>query len=147
MAIASRLVDTNILLRIARHSDPQHRNVDAALALGSVRHGSALHVSEHRGTLERNDAARHGNGLGLSVSEADREVRAIEAGMTLLADSALVYQEWRRIVAKYNVSGVRVYGARLAAAMYVHGIGPILTLNMADFSRFDGLTAPHTDSV
>src|SRR5215475_3966425 len=32
MAIASCLVDTNILLRIARRSDPRHKNVDAALA-------------------------------------------------------------------------------------------------------------------
>ncbi len=31
MAIASCLVDTNILLRITRRSDPQHRIVDAAL--------------------------------------------------------------------------------------------------------------------
>jgi predicted nucleic acid-binding protein len=32
MAIASCLVDTNILLRMTRRSDPQHQVVDAALA-------------------------------------------------------------------------------------------------------------------
>lgn len=32
MAIASCLVDTNILLRITRRSDPQHKIVDTALA-------------------------------------------------------------------------------------------------------------------
>ena len=32
MAIASCLVDTNILLRMTRCSDPQHQVVDAALA-------------------------------------------------------------------------------------------------------------------
>ncbi len=32
MAIASCLVDTNILLRITRRSDPQHKVVDTALA-------------------------------------------------------------------------------------------------------------------
>ena len=32
MAIASCLVDTNILLRIARRSDPQHKTLDTALA-------------------------------------------------------------------------------------------------------------------
>ena len=32
MAIASCLVDTNILLRITRRSDPQHKLVDTALA-------------------------------------------------------------------------------------------------------------------
>jgi len=32
MAMASCLVDTNILLRITRRSDPQHKVVDTALA-------------------------------------------------------------------------------------------------------------------
>jgi hypothetical protein len=32
MAIASCLVDTNILLRITRRTDPQHKVVDTALA-------------------------------------------------------------------------------------------------------------------
>src|SRR5579884_431752 len=48
---------------------------------------------------------------------------------------------------KNSVSGVQVHDARLAAAMYVHGVSHIFTLNVADFSRFDGLTALHPDSV
>jgi len=40
-----------------------------------------------------------------------------------------------------------VHDARLAAAMLVHGIGHILTLNVADFSRYSGLTAVHPSSV
>ena len=46
------------------------------------------------------------NGLGLSIAETEREVRAIESGMSLLPDSEAVYREWRRIVVKYSVSGV-----------------------------------------
>lgn len=67
--------------------------------------------------------------------------------MSLLPDSGEVYREWRRIVVKHKVFGVRVHDARLAAAMYVHGVSYILTLNVADFSRFEGLTALHADSV
>lgn len=33
MAIPSCLVDTNILLRISRRADPQHKLVDGALAM------------------------------------------------------------------------------------------------------------------
>ena len=44
MAIASCLVDTNILLRIARRSDPQHKLVDAALAKLSLA-GTTLHYT------------------------------------------------------------------------------------------------------
>jgi hypothetical protein len=87
------------------------------------------------------------NGLGLSAAETDREVCAIEAGMSLLADSGEVYREWRRIVVTFKVFGVRVHDARLAAAMYVHGVSHILTLNVTDFSRFESLTALHPDSV
>jgi hypothetical protein len=87
------------------------------------------------------------NGLGLTVAEAEREVRAIEAGMTLLPDSEAVYREWRRIVVQHGVLGVQVHDARLAAAMYVHAVGQILTLNVSDFIRFSGLTALHPSSV
>ncbi len=148
MAIASCLVDTNILLRVARRFDPQHKAVDKALARlaeqGTMLHYTHQNIAELWNVMTRPVAS---NGLGLSAAETDQEVRAIEAGMSLLADSAEVYREWRRIVVKHNVSGVRVHDARLAAAMYVHGVGCILTLNVADFSRFEGLTALHPDSV
>src|SRR6266851_4260861 len=148
MAIASWLVDTNILLRIARRSDPQYKSVDSALARlaeqGTTLHFTHQNIAELWNVMTRPVTS---NGLGLSAAETDREVRAIEAGMILLADSALVYQEWRRIVAKHNVLGIRVHDARLAAVMYVHGVSRILTLNVGDFSRFEGLTALHPESV
>jgi predicted nucleic acid-binding protein len=87
------------------------------------------------------------NGLGLTVPEAEREVRAIEHGMVLLPDNEAVYREWRRIVLLHNVSGVQVHDARLAASMVVHGVGHILTLNEADFSRFSGVAAVHPENV
>lgn len=148
MAIASCLVDTNILLRITRRSDPQHKIVDTALARLAGQ-GTALYYT-HQNIAELWNAMTRPverNGLGLSVAETEREVRAIEAGMILLPDNEAVYREWRRIVVKYSVSGVQVHDARLAAAMYVHGVNHILTLNVTDFSRFDGLTALHPDSV
>jgi len=87
------------------------------------------------------------NGLGLTVAEAEHEVRGIEAGMSLLADNEAVYREWRRIVVQYEVSGVQVHDARLAAAMYAHGVRHILTLNVEDFRRFPGLTSVHPDNL
>jgi hypothetical protein len=74
-------------------------------------------------------------------------VRTIEAGMTLLPDSGAVYQEWRRIIVQCGISGVQVHDARLGASMYVHGVNHILTLNIADFNRFSGLTAPHPNTI
>jgi predicted nucleic acid-binding protein len=67
--------------------------------------------------------------------------------MSLLSDSEAVYQEWRRIIVQYGVSGVQVHDARLVAAMRVHGVTHILTLNAGDFSRYSGITVAHPSSV
>jgi predicted nucleic acid-binding protein len=148
MAIASCLIDTNILLRIARRSDPHHQLLDTALARlegqGSTLHYTHQNIAELWNVMTR-PVAR--NGFGLSVPEAEREVRLIEAGMTLLPDGEPVYREWRRIVVQHGVLGVQVHDARLAASMYVHGVNHILTLNVADFSRFSGIVAIHPASL
>ena len=47
------------------------------------------------------------NGFGLSVIDAEREVRAIEAGMSLLPDNADVYRQWRRVIVQYSVTAFR----------------------------------------
>jgi len=67
--------------------------------------------------------------------------------MSLSPDSEATYREWRRIAVQYSVSGVRVHDAGLAATMYVHRVIHILTLNVADFSPFSGLTAVHPNST
>lgn len=87
------------------------------------------------------------NGFGLTAVEAEKEVQAIEAGMTLLPDSEAVYREWRRIIVLYNVSGVQVHDARLAAAMRVHSLTHVLTLNVSDFQRFSGISPIHPESI
>jgi len=42
---------------------------------------------------------------------------------------------------KYEVKGVQVHDARLAAAMNIHGITKLLTMNTRDFQRFPGIEA------
>jgi predicted nucleic acid-binding protein len=148
MAIGSCVVDTNILLRISRRSEPQHKLVDAALARlatqGTTLNYTAQNIAELWNAMTR-PVLR--NGLGLSITDADGIVQIIESGMSLLPDNEAVYREWRRIVVQHAVSGVQVHDARLAAAMYVHRVDYILTLNITDFSRFKGLTALHPDAV
>lgn len=116
MAIASCLIDTNILLRITRRSDPHHKLVDTSLARLAGQ-GTTLYYT-HQNIAELWNAMTRPverNGLGLSVAETEREVRVIEGGMVLLPDNEAVYREWRRIVVRYSVSGVQVHDARLVA--------------------------------
>jgi predicted nucleic acid-binding protein len=63
--------------------------------------------------------------------------------MALLPDGESVHREWRRLVVAYEVRGVQVHDARLAAAMLVHGVLRVLTLDESDFARFVGVTAVH----
>ena len=73
MAIASCLVDTNILLRLTRRLDPQYGVVDAALArlLGqrATLYYTHQNIAEFWNAMTR-PVGR--NGLGLTVPEAER---------------------------------------------------------------------------
>jgi len=148
MAIVSCLVDTNILLRMTRRADPQHQLVDAALAKlasqGTILYYTHQNIAELWNVMTR---PQFRNGLGLTVIDAEREVRAIEAGMNLLPDGAAVYREWRRIVMQHSVLGVQVHDARLVAAMLVHRVSHILTLNVPDFTRYSGIVAAHPNGI
>lgn len=144
MAIPSSLVDTNILLRMTRRSDPHYPEVESGLAK-LARGGTRLYFA-HQNIAELWNAmtrpVEH-NGLGLTIQEAEHQVRAIEAGMELLPDNDAVYQEWRRLVLQYAIRGVQVHDARIAAVMNVHRVGHILTMNIADFQRFSSITVLH----
>jgi predicted nucleic acid-binding protein len=148
MALASCLVDTNVLLRATRRADPQHQVASTSLGRlanqGTLLHYTPQNIAELWNTMTRPTAR---NGLGLSAAEADREVRAIETGMILLPDNEAIYREWRRIIVQHGVLGVQVHDARLAASMIVHGVTSILTFNVSDFSRFTGLTALHPSNA
>jgi predicted nucleic acid-binding protein len=79
MAIASCLVDTNILLRMTRRTDPQHKVVDTALAQlagqGSTLHFTHQNIAELWNAMTRPIAR---NGLGLTAAEAERSLRCIQ---------------------------------------------------------------------
>jgi predicted nucleic acid-binding protein len=84
------------------------------------------------------------NGFGLSPAVAERVLSRIEGAMVQLTEEGnTVYQEWRRLVVEYGVSGKKSHDARLVAAMKVHEITHLLTFNVGDFQRFAGIVAMH----
>jgi predicted nucleic acid-binding protein len=87
------------------------------------------------------------NGFGLSVAETDLLARVIERDFEFLPDSREVHDRWRSLLVTYDVHGVQVHDARLAASMYVHGVGRLLTLNARDFRRYEGLRVLHPSDV
>src|SRR6185312_10201327 len=76
------------------------------------------------------------NGLGLTVEEVVARLRFIKSTFKLLPDVDGIFEEWERLVVQHQVLGKPVYNARIVAAMTVHGLTHLLTLNTNDFKRF-----------
>jgi len=131
------LVDTNILLRLVQTDSPNHVDIRDCCDLLWAR-GAALYYTSQNLAEFWNVCTRpiDRNGLGISIVEADRRVTFIEQQLQFAPDSESTHRAWRRIVFEEMVAGVQVHDARLAAAMQVHGIPHILTLNGKDFKRF-----------
>ena len=143
------MADTNILLRFVSPSDPDHalaRNaVYALLIRGDQVCYTSQNLAEFWNVCTRPVAAR--SGFGLSIEETDRRAEVIERYFTFLPDSEVVHTEWRRLVVKYKVSGVKVHDARIVASMYVHGITHILTFNTNDFARYSEIIAVEPTAI
>jgi len=143
----SVLVDTNVLLRRLEPRHPHHRDAvtsaDRLIESGEPVHVAAQNIAEFWAAATRGTAQ---NGLGLDVAAAAAAVDRIEQVFALLPDDPKIYDGWRRLVVLHQIIGNRVYDARLVAVMLVHGIGRILTFNVADFVRF-GVVAVHPSAV
>ncbi len=69
-------------------------------------------------------------------AETNEVAKQIEKAFILLPDVEAIHQEWKRLVLVHGVSGAKVHDARIVAAMIVHGVRQILTLNGSDFDRY-----------
>jgi predicted nucleic acid-binding protein len=58
-----------------------------------------------------------------------------------------VLDEWERLVKVHRVSGKNTHDARLVAVMKVHGIASILTFNVQDFTRYEGIAVVNPDTL
>jgi predicted nucleic acid-binding protein len=143
------LLDSNVLIRLAHRPDPLHPEVRQALRALWARSDELCYTSQILGEFwsvcSRPTTAR--GGLGLSLVETDRRARLIERFYGFLPDVAAVHPEWRRLIVAHGVAGVQTHDARIVAAMNVHGVSHLLTLNVADFVRYPGITAQHPQDI
>jgi predicted nucleic acid-binding protein len=141
MPSASYLVDTNVLLRLVQPDSPEHTTirqcVDLLWAEGAELFYTSQNLAEFWNVCTR-PADR--NGFGFSVFETEERASLIEAKLNLSPDSEATHREWRRIVLAEQVSGIQVHDARLVAAMHVHHLDHLLTLNLQDFRRYRGIS-------
>jgi predicted nucleic acid-binding protein len=135
----SVLVDTGVLLRAFVKADPQCAPIRTAL-LELRRQNEELvasfqNVAEFSNVSTRPASSR--GGYGLPVKTVQARVAFIERLCRRLVEDDEAYQYWKHLVSKYNITGVAVHDARLAAIMLAHGIQRVLTVNDRDFRRFE----------
>lgn len=134
------LLDTNILLRSVQPDHPMHGAALAAIGrLGRTQERVTLvpQVIVEFWTVCTRPTAN--NGLGLTPQETQAEVEKILATFELLPETPALFDEWRTLVVKHDVSGVETHDARIVAAMKLHGITHILTFNEQDFRRYQSI--------
>src|SRR5438094_6721721 len=105
----AHLLDTNILLRLARRDDAAYSAVRTAVETLQHQHSQLCYALQN--LIEFwNVATRpaHHNGFGLTVEEADREAHLIENQLTLIPDNHQIYSIWRSLVVAHSVTGVQV---------------------------------------
>ena len=132
------LLDTNILLRHANSADPLHSRIAQALR-GLVAAENELVVApqnlfEYWVVATRPAGA---NGLGLTPAVARSNVDIIISGYSILPDPPNLLRDWLDICTKHAVAGRPAHDARLVAFMFGHKIHRLLSLNPADFSRYE----------
>jgi predicted nucleic acid-binding protein len=131
------LIDTNILLRLVEANHQQHKVASESLKkLRQQNHTFFIllqNVSEFWNVCTR---PKDKNGLGLSISETDLHLKKFERFFTYLPDTIETYENWRELVVKHSVLGVKVHDVKIVASMKAHNIKYLLTFNSKDFKRF-----------
>lgn len=136
------LPDTNIVLRLVNKNDPLHQAVFQAIE--KLEQSGEQVVIVPQILVEFWTVASRPtnvNGLGMSTDDAVNELENLQKLFTLLPESEKIFDEWKNLVRKYKVSGKTTHDARIVAAMIVHKIENILTLNPGDFQRFSEIKA------
>jgi predicted nucleic acid-binding protein len=133
----SLLIDTNVLLRIAQTSSPDHGTAKSAvLALVDADVKLCIVpqiIYEFWVVATRPQSV---NGLGMDVAGALRSITGIVRDYQLLRDERGIYGNWLTLVSDNQVMGKTAHDARLAAAMQRHQLTKLLTFNKPDFTRF-----------
>ena len=76
----------------------------------------------------------------MSTREIVREITAMSQVFKLLPELP-IFDDWQKLATKYAVSGKSTHDARLVAVMSQQNIRSILTFNVRDFLRYDGISA------
>jgi len=131
------MLDTNVLLAATDEGRPEHLSALAIVndwpGQGITLYTSGQIVREYLAVATR---PAQKNGLGLGLTDALANVRALRSRMSLLAEDVKVADRLLSLLDDTACGGKQVHDANVVATVLVHGIGSIVTINLEDFARF-----------
>jgi predicted nucleic acid-binding protein len=75
----------------------------------------------------------------LTMATAIADVRRFQSSFEVANEGPAVLERLLELLAVHPGAGKQVHDTNLVAAMLAHGIRRLLTFNVADFQRFDGV--------
>lgn len=132
------MLDTNVLLSATDEGRAEHRQ--AMLVFNDLAgRGTTLYTSGQvmREYLSVATRPMGSNGLGLERADALANARAFGTRTTLLTEDSGVADRLLDLLDQIPCGGKQVHDANIVATMLVHGIDRLITINVADFVRFD----------
>ncbi len=142
------LPDTNIVLRFVNKKDPLHQTIRQAVEK-LEQNGEELVIVPQVLVEFWTVATRptNVNGLGMTTDESEKELENLQKFFRLLPENRRIFETWKVLIVKYKVSGKVTHDTRIVAAMTVHKIDNILTLNPNDFKRFTEIRAVRPQDI
>lgn len=131
------LLDTNVLLRWRQITHPDSAACQELLDRSRRRRLNAVLCAQTM--IEFWVVAtrpQSSNGLGLSAAQATIDLDDLLTLIPCLPEPPDVLDRWRSLVRRYNVHGLPAHDARLVAVMDAHGVTDLISLNVADFTRY-----------
>lgn len=139
--MAARLfVDSNVLLRFTFSALNHHQECKdhlrrlisqrAELSIsGQVIREFCVQAS-HPNTFKETEATP------LDSVRLARMVGSLHARFRVLEENAAVHREFQNLLQNYPISGKPLHDANIVATMLAHGVNTLITLNGADFQRY-----------
>lgn len=132
------MLDTNVLLTATDEGRAEHRQAMRIFndwaGRSTTLYASGQIMREYLAVATR---PADKNGLGLTQAAAVANVRVLRARTSLLAEDSRVADRLLELMDEIPCGGKQVHDANVVATMLVHGIDPLITINLADFSMFE----------
>lgn len=132
-------LDTNILLRHTVPEFPEHdivrEGVTRLAKQGAIFWISRQVLREFASTLTRPQTF----GSPLKTDDVAQRVENIAKTLNVADETARVTRNWIALLKQYDIGGKQIHDANIVATMQTHKISLLVTLNIADFKRFESL--------